>query len=151
MEDTGLIKMIVDIEKKNQENWKDCNRFHSKNLKRSVPESFLWKFKQTVVWAKQIEHFLHKVLETEELDLLLWFSVKYTITFIFTKSFLKTVLRLSTKKLKDRKVSYQSVKSTVVCVTGTFLEKVPPSRTCLLFYSWKRISRKVRELSLRLC
>ena len=52
MEDTGLIKMIVDIEKKSQENWKDCNRFHSKNLKRSVPESFLWKFKQTVVWAK---------------------------------------------------------------------------------------------------
>ena len=40
-EDTRLIKKVVDIEKKIQENSKDCNRFHSKNLKRSVPESFL--------------------------------------------------------------------------------------------------------------
>ena len=46
MEDTRFIKMIVDIEKNSEANWQGCHRFHSKNLKRSVPESFLWKFKK---------------------------------------------------------------------------------------------------------
>ena len=40
MEDTRFIKMIVDIEKNSEANWQGCHRFHSKNLKRSVPESF---------------------------------------------------------------------------------------------------------------
>ena len=46
MEDTRFIKMIVDIEKNSKANWKGCHRFHSENLKRSVPEPFLWKFKK---------------------------------------------------------------------------------------------------------
>ena len=34
---------------KSQVNWKHCNRFHFKNIKLIVPESFLWNLKQTVM------------------------------------------------------------------------------------------------------
>ena len=43
MEGTCFIKKIVEIEKKGQANWYDCNRFHSKRWRSSVPETFLIK------------------------------------------------------------------------------------------------------------
>ena len=41
--------------------------------------------------AKEIEHILRKVLVIEKFALLVWFLIKYIITFIFTKSLLKTI------------------------------------------------------------
>ena len=45
--------------------------------------------------------------------MLFWFLLKYAIIFIFTKSFLKTVWRLSSKKLKDWMIGYWNVKEYV--------------------------------------
>ena len=49
MEDTCFIKKTVEIERKDQANWKDCNRFPSERWEKNVPETFLLKFKQTVM------------------------------------------------------------------------------------------------------
>ena len=85
--------------------------------------------------AKEIEHNLGKVLVIEKFALLVWFPVKYRITFIFTKSLLKTIWRLLLEKIKDSKAGYQNVKSTLVGVTSTFTEKISQSMTFLLFVS----------------
>ena len=46
MEGTCFIKKIVEIEKKSQANWDDCNRFHSKHWRRTVPETFFIKIQK---------------------------------------------------------------------------------------------------------
>ena len=60
---------------------------------------------------------------------------------------LKTFL----EKIKDWKIGYQNVKSTVVGVTSTLTEKLTQSMTFLLFASWQMLKRKFQELSLNLC
>ena len=101
--------------------------------------------------GKGTQYILRKVSVIEKFASLVWFPIKYTVSFIFKKSLFKTLSKLFSEKMKDCKVCYQNLKSAVLCVTRTFSGKILPSKTFLLFYSWKSLSIKVWEFSLSLC
>lgn len=57
------------------------------------------------MWAKQVNYFEHKSLLIEKFALLFLILVKYALTLILRSSVLKTVLRISSEKLKFWKLS----------------------------------------------
>ena len=73
--------------------------------------------------GKGTQYILRKVSVIEKFASLVWFPIKYTVSFIFKKSLVKTLSKLLSEKMKDCKVCYQNVKSTILCVTSMFSEK----------------------------
>ena len=60
--------------------------------------------------GKGTQYILRKVSVIEKFASLVWFPIKYTVSFNFKKSLFKTLSKLLSQKMKDCKVCYQNCK-----------------------------------------
>ena len=77
MEDTPLMRKIVDIEKKKSRKLKRLQQISFQKLKKKCYRDFFMKIQTNCRVSQVGRAFFTPIVVTEELALLVWFSIKY--------------------------------------------------------------------------